>query len=141
MKEQKTLFLQKRGCDFIEDEQLKSDCGNYRLTTKSYEVKGKDNKLYFVEFGLWRNRQKRREFHKITGKPLKYAKYDIINSEGLVVRLSWKELDNKGFETCWGNVQLEKEVNDLNLSYTKADILKAINYISADEYNNIILVK
>ena len=42
---------------------------------------------------------------------------------------------------AWRNIQLESELRDMNLTYTKADILKAVNYISCDNYTAIEIVK
>jgi hypothetical protein len=41
---------------------------------------------------------------------------------------------------CWADLTFEKEVTDMKLSYTKADILKAVNYISVKQYSKIVLV-
>ena len=51
------LFLEKRGCDFWNDETAGSDVKNYRVCTHGEIIPGKDGNIYFLEFHLWRNRQ------------------------------------------------------------------------------------
>ena len=77
----KELKLKKMGCNFHNTGTAQSDIGNYRVRTTDYEVKGKDGNMYFLEFTLWRDRKQARYTHKITGKPLKHVKYEIINPE------------------------------------------------------------
>jgi hypothetical protein len=129
----KTLKLYKRGMNFYNDETIDSDIGNFRIVTGDYNIKAKDGNNYFIEFSLWRNRKKARYNHKITGKPLKHIKYDIINKIGLSINMQY--IDKDGF--CWGAGELEQSINEKNYSYTKKDILQAINEISIDEYIDI----
>lgn len=73
------LYLKKMGLDFGAYETASSDINNYRVRTLDECVPGKDGRLYFLEFSLWRDRKQVRYYHKITKKPLKHPAYDIIN--------------------------------------------------------------
>ena len=133
-KQNNILYLQKRGCNFWQGENLKSDCQNYRLTTKDYEIKGKDNKTYFLEFGLWRDRGHLRTHTKDGKRQLKKPVFEIDIKEGLAFGTAY-ENENGTFRNC----ELEKKIGELNLEYTQADILKAVNFFSAKKYNKIII--
>ena len=89
--------------------------------------------MYFLEFSLWRDRKQIRYTHKITGKPLKHAKFDIINPCGMAIDTEFTN-DNGS----WRNYTLEKAISEKNYSYTLADILAAVNDISAETYTSII---
>lgn len=129
------LYLKKMGLDFWDDEPIKSDVNNYRVRTLGETIPGKDGRMYFLEFSLWRDRKQIRYTHKTTGKPLKHAKFDIINHCGMAI---WTEYtENRG---SWGNITLEKALNEKNYSYTQADILAAVNEISTETYTNIIFI-
>lgn len=39
----------------------------------------------------------------------------------------------------WRNVALERELNKDNYSYNTADILKVVNRISTEQYDNIVI--
>lgn len=131
----KILYLKKMGCDFWDDEQAQSDIKNYRVRTQDYNVQGKDGRVYFVEFSLWRDRKQARTTHKITGKPLKHTHYDIINRQGLAIDLQYQ--DDQG---TWGNYKLIDELLKTNYSYNTADILTIINRISKDHYDAVRFV-
>ena len=126
------LRLEKMGCNFWSDEPAKSDIGNYRVRTQDYEIQGKDGRLYFIEFTLWRNRKQARYNHKITGKPLKHIAYDIINNQGVAINLQYQ--DNNG---TWGNIRLENKLSKSNYSYTQRDILRIVNRISVNKYDSV----
>lgn len=127
------LFLEKRGCDFVKDETAESDIKNYRVCTHGEIIPGKDGKMYFLEFRLWRNRQKVRYTHKRTGKPLKHPAFDIINPNGVAIDTEY--VNDSG---AWRNCKLESELYEKNYSYTKADILTIVNEISTNTYDQII---
>lgn len=131
----KTLYLEKRGCNFWDDETVESDIQNYRVCTQGEDIHGKDGRTYFLEFSLWRDRKKARTKHKVTGKPLKHVQYDIINSQGLAIGTQYT--DDNGMS--WRNVALERELNKDNYSYNTADILKVVNRISTEQYDNIVI--
>lgn len=130
----KVLYLEKRGCDFWKDETLKSDVGNYRVVTLE-KICGWYGVEYFVEFSLWRNRTKSRKTHKKTGKPLKHVHYDVINDEGLNISVSYENEAGS-----WKALTIETRIDNLNLSYTIEDILKAVNMISIDHYDEIVFI-
>ena len=127
------LYLEKMGCDFWNDETAKSDVGNYRVRTHGECIRAKDGRLYFLEFTLWRNRQKARYTHKITGKPLKHPVMEVINPQALALDTEYS--NEKG---SWRNCTLEKAIHEKNLSYNKHDILTVVNEISVDTYDSII---
>ena len=127
------LYLEKAGLDFWKNETVTSDVMNYRVRTLGETIPGKDGNIYWLEFSLWRDRKQARYTHKITGKPLKHVKFDIINPCGMAIRTYYTS-DN----CCWGNCILEKALNEKNYSYTKADILAAVNEISTITYTKIV---
>ena len=127
------LYLEKAGLDFWKDEPVKSDINNYRVRTHGETIPGKDGNMYYLEFTLWRDRKQVRYTHKITGKPLKHAAFDIINRCGMAI-----DTEFTNARGCWANLQLEKEINAKNYSYTQADILAAVNEISTNTYTKII---
>jgi hypothetical protein len=131
----KKLFLEKRGCDFFTPNNLTSDVGNYRVTTRTEEIRGKDGNLYFLEFTLWENRGHYRKISKYGNKELLHPVWEIDIKEALAI--STQYTNEKG---SWGNIKLEKELGNLNLTYTQKDILEAVNFISKDKYNKIIFI-
>ena len=130
------LYLKKMGLDFWSDEKAKSDVNNYRVRTLGETIPGKDGRMYFLEFSLWRDRAQVRYTHKITGKPLKHAAFDIINPCGLSIDTEFT--DDRG---SWCNITIEKAINEKNYSYTQADILAAVNEISTNTYDKIIFIE
>jgi hypothetical protein len=126
------LYLKKMGLDFWKDETVKSDINNYRVRTDGETIPGKDGNMYFLEFSLWRDRKQIRYTHKTTGKPLKHAAFDIINKCGLAIDTEFT--NERG---SWRNCTLEAKIHAQNYSYTKADILRAVNEISTNTYTQI----
>lgn len=127
------LFLEKRGCNFWKDEPSTSDIGNYRVCTHGERVLGKDNRYYFIEFSLWRDRKQIRYNHKITGKPLKHLAYDIINTNAVAINTQYSDA-----EGSWRNCKLEKELDTKNYSYTISDILAITNEIAKGTFNRVV---
>lgn len=125
----KTLLLEKRGCDFFNDEDIQkySDVGNYRVGLYNYSITGKDGVNYTIEF----TRGYKFRFHnKRTGAPLKKA----IREHAHALCIDTQYTTAAG---CYRNLDLENEIYSMNLNYTKADILKAVNHISIDTYDSI----
>ena len=77
---EKILYLEKRGCDFWNDDELNklSDVGDYRVCTTEANIIGENGKIYFLEF-TGSSRYKYRTENKFTGKPLKKAVKELIN--------------------------------------------------------------
>lgn len=123
------LRLKKMGMNF--GSEFNSDVKNHRVRTIGECINGKDGRVYFLEFCLWENRKKARTTTK-RGKPLRHVKYDIINKEGMY--LDTEFTDDKG---SWCNLKIEKEINDMNFSYTTEDILNVVNLISVDKYSSV----
>lgn len=129
------LYLKKMGLDFWNDEIVTSDINNYRVRTLGETIPGKDGKMYFLEFSLWRDRKQIRYTHKITGKPLKHATFDIINRCGMAIDTEFTYCNGS-----WRNYTLEKTLSEKNYSYTQAGILAAVNEISTNTYTKIVFV-
>ena len=129
------LYLKKMGCDFWDDEQADSDIKNYRVRTLDECVPGKDGRLYFLEFSLWRDRKQVRYTHKVTGKPLKHPKYDIINPQAVAIDTEYSDANGS-----WRNATLEEKLHAKNYSYNTSDILAIVNEISTQKYDRIEFV-
>lgn len=127
------LFLEKRGCNFWKDEPSTSDVKNYRVCTHGERVLGKDNRYYFIEFSLWRDRKQVRYTHKKTGKPLKHPAFDIINTNAVAIDTQYSDA-----EGSWRNCKLEEKLNAKNYSYTISDILAITNEIAKGTFNRVI---
>ena len=136
MKNGKTLTLVKMGCDFFDGDRINqlSDCENYRIETRKNLVKGKDGNEYFLSFGGY-NKRRTRYTNKRTGAPLKHPVYEVVLENALHIDTEFE--NEKG---AWCNCKLEAELCEMGLTFTKADILKAVNYISADNYTEIEIV-
>lgn len=136
MKNGKTLTLVKMGCDFFNGDRINqlSDCENYRIETRTELVKGKDGNEYFLSFGGY-DKRRTRYTNKRTGAPLKHPVYEVVLENALHIDTEFE--NEKG---AWCNCKLEEELCEMGLTFTKADILKAVNYISCDNYAEIEIV-
>lgn len=136
MKNEKTLTLVKMGCNFWENDRINqlSDCKNYRVETRTETVKGKDGNNYFLSFGGY-DKLRTRYTNKRTGAQLKHPVDEVVLENALHIDTMYEN-----DEGSWRNIRLEAELSDMNLTYTKADILKAVNYISADNYTAVEIV-
>lgn len=128
----KTLYLEKRGCDFFHDDPIKeiSDVGNYRVGVYDYSIHGKDDKDYIIEFTHY-DRKKVRKY-RTNGALLKHPKTEIIQRNALHIDTQYET--EKG---CFRNIELEEKLNKLNYSYILEDILKCVNKISMEEYTEV----
>ena len=115
----KTLFLEKRGCDFWNDDEIMniSDVGNYRVCGQIVDKYGRN---LFVEFGRC---DKRRFTNKRTGAPLK--KYVVEHHHKLHIDTQYDNFDGS-FRDC----EMDRMIYDADLEYTTSDILKAVNMSS-----------
>ena len=127
------LKLKQYGNSFNPADGLKSDVGNYRLMSTE-AIRGKSGKDYTVTVALWPNRKHARTTHKITGRPLKHMAIDLINPEGLYVNFQY--VDENG---VWNDRETIDLIHDQNYSYTKEDILKAINKIAVNHYTELVI--
>ena len=136
MENGKTLTLVKMGCDFFNGDRINqlSDCENYRIETRKNLVKGKDGNEYFLSFGGY-DKRRTRYTNKRTGAPLKHPVYEVALENALHIDTVFD--DENG---SWRNCNLEAELCEMGLTFTKADILKAVNYISCDNYTEIEIV-
>ena len=132
----KVLYLEARGCYFWNDDPIVniSDVGNYRIGAYDERIKAKDGNEYILEFGYY-DRHETRYTHKRTGKPLLHPKYELVLAGALHIDTEFE--NDRG---SWRNCNLEKEIHDLKLTYTKANILTVVNRISVKQYDFIIIV-
>lgn len=136
------LLLEKRGCDFFtDDKKEKSDVGNYRVGTYNYSIHGKNGRDYILEFTCG-NKYRYRKNHKITGRPLLHPIKELVNDNALYIDTEFQELTTCGtsepYLGSFRDIRLERELDNMNLSFTQADILKAVNTISKEQYDKIL---
>ena len=129
----KTLFLEKRGCNFWSDEEYKSDINNYRVTTTDEIIEGKDGNKYFVDFCLWREKGHYRTTTKDGKRTLKKAVWKIDARNTIAIHTQYTDENGESY----ANLKIEKEIHEKNLPYTKAGILEAVNTFSKVKYNKI----
>ena len=136
MKNGKTLTLVKMGCDFFNGDRINqlSDCENYRIETRKNLVKGKDGNEYFLSFGGY-DKHRTRYTNKRNGAQLKRPVDEVVLENAIHIDTEFD--DENG---SWRNCKLESELCEMGLTFTKSDILKAVNYISADNYTEIEIV-
>ena len=132
----KTLTLVKMGCDFFEGDRVcgLSDCGNYRIETRTGRISAKNGREYFLSFGTY-TRYNYRKTNKRTGAPLKKEVKEIDLENALYIDTEFEDAAG-----CWCDLKLEQEINNMRLSFTKADILKAVNSFSSEQYTEIEIV-
>lgn len=116
-----------------------SDIGYYRIGIYDNRIKGKDGRNYILDFWCCTH-YKYRTTHKITGKELKKPIREIITPCGIHLDTEFEKLSKDGFMLSYRNSQLEQEVHEMHLSYTKENILKVINYIAAEKFDAIEIV-
>ena len=129
-----TLFLEARGCYFWHDDKIAdvSDVGNYRVCAEG--IKAKNGREYFLEFGYY-DRRETRYTHKVTNKPLKHPKTEVVLPYALHIDPEFD--DERG---SWRDLALENALHDKMLTFTKANILTIVNEISIKQYTDIIVV-
>lgn len=132
----KTLFLEKRGCNFCSNEQYKSDINNYRVTTTGEIIEGKDGNKYFLEFCLWKAKGHYRKTTKDGKRTLKKAVWEIDARNTIAINTQYTDKNGQS----WANLKIEKEIHEKNLPYTKDGILEAVNTFSKVKYNKIEFV-
>lgn len=134
----KTLYLEKRGCNFFANDNISdvSDVGNYRVGCYKNRVVGKDGNKYILEFTeydkyTWRNT------HKKTGKPLKHLKRELVLAHALHVSTEYDRMTEYGIPLSFANLNLEREMMGTPRLYTLKNILVVVNEISVDKYDQI----
>lgn len=134
MKNGKTLYLEKRGCDFFAGDSIAelSDVGNYRVTTPDYTVRGKDGNMYFLEFTAGR-RMVTRYINKRTGAKLKKPVTSVLLDPALYCSASYT--DSNGM--TWSNIKLWHMLFDNPVIYSVENILQFVNAISCDNYTAV----
>lgn len=128
------LWLEKRGMNFRDnDERITgSDIGNYRVNTPTYSIPAKNGRVYAIEVmrcdkWVWR------KTHKVTGKPLKHAKRELVTSNA--ASLSAFYYDEDGL--CCGDLAIWREANENTRPYTERGILDIVNSFAAQPYDAI----
>lgn len=128
------LYLEKRGCNFFRQDtrvnQL-SDVGNYRVGSYDCSIVGKNGRKYILEF-VGCDKWHKRMTHKRTGKPLKHPVIEMVLENALHVDTEYEENG-----ASWRDSHLESELRALDLTFTLAGILAAVNHISEKQYSKI----
>ena len=96
----KTLYLEKRGGDFYDDERRLnelSDVGNFRVGIYDYSIAAKNGRNYILEFGTY-TRYTYRKTHKVTGKPLKHEIREIDIENALHIDTEFKREETREFD-------------------------------------------
>lgn len=137
---EKTLRLERRGCEYFAPDKDRDDVGNYRVGSYDYSIKGKDGRDYIVEFGannyrVWRTTNKR------TGAPLKKPHEEIVKANALYIDTEYEKDEPDGWRSAWRNSTLEHDIREMRLDYSQAGILAAVNEISKDHYTKIEWIK
>lgn len=110
----KILKLVKMGCDFRTDDKrtIKSDCKNYRIRAEN--IKTKDGEKVGADFGFW-------------------GDFGDLRVE------AWKETEQNGEAIYSAFPFLDNQANGKR--YTTADILKAINAVSVEQFDGVEIVE
>lgn len=136
------LYLECRGCYFFESDSISkvSDVGNYRVGVYEHRIQAKNGRNYILEFSRY-DRKETRYTALRTNKPLKHPKYETVLENALHIDTEFEKQDENGYFSSWRDCKLEKELHDKKAYlFTKADILRAVNNISAKQYNKIVLL-
>ena len=128
MNKNKILFLEKRGCNFWENDPINevSDLKNYRLITK---IVDRDFRNMTVEIGRC---YKYRLYYK--NNPDKRLKKPIREHD---YKLNIRTYINN-YNGCFSILKYENEVFTKDYTYNSHDLLAAINSISCDHYDKLI---
>ena len=102
---EKTLKLERRGCEYFAPDKGRDDVGNYRVGSYDYSIKGKDGRSYIIEFASWDARTIRKT-NKRTGAPLKHPKTEIIKRNALRIDTEFEKDEPSGWKSCWRNYRL-----------------------------------
>ena len=134
----KTLYLEKRGCNFLPGsrESVLSNVGNHRVCSPSYCINGKDGNTYFLEFGHY-DKKEYITVNPKTGKKYSSPVSRLVKECSLCVNTAYTDADG----CTWGNSRLAAEISSLSLDYSLDGILQAVNYISCDRYSEIIFTE
>lgn len=122
MKKENKLYIEKMGCDFHYDDPISkiSDMENHRYYIKNIEMNdGKVVDTIEVTHGARYNNKKVKDNFKLLIDTYYYKE------NGDCVRLP----------------EIENSINDLDLNYTKENLLNIINRISKNKYDVIEIVE
>jgi hypothetical protein len=85
-----------------------------------------------------------RETHKTTGRPLKKAVKEILNSNALHIDTEYKEERFDGnyiWNASYRLSPLESEIWGDNYDYTKKGVLQFLNRYGVKKYNNVVIIQ
>ena len=143
-KTNRVLYLREMGWD---DANIPTDIKNHRIRTiENVDIMyKKESYNMFFEFTFW-ERHAYRTVNKRTGKQLKNAVNELVNPMGIGIDTEYEkdEYDDiKGYKwrSSWRLSALEKEAYDMNLSYTKAGILRIINRYAIEPFGRVVLIE
>jgi hypothetical protein len=143
LKMSKTLFLERRGCDFFPGDKITtlSDVGNYRVGVYDFSVVAKDGRKFVLEFGGV-DKYTFRRISKRTGKPLKKPAKELVRENALHISTQYDTPSENGkFMLSFADLEIERKIYEMQLSYTLSGILEAVNAISAEQYTDVVVVR
>lgn len=131
----------------MEDENIKTDVKNHRIrVVENIDIiyKGKEYNMFF-EF-THATHYNYRTTNKRTGAPLKKTVQELIIKDGLSLDTQFEQLagtwhDGSPYYASFRKADLEKEVWDQHLAYTKLNIRNIVNKYSKEKYTGVILIE
>lgn len=133
MNDKKFLKLQKMGMDFYPCKRTEqSDCGNFRLRMGA--ITAKDGTVFGADFGMG----VKYAFTDKNGKKL--SKPKVITETHLHADAWTYKIIHDGTEGCVHYREIEQAAWEGDYEYTRADILKLVNSISLEQYDEIEII-
>ena len=130
-----------------------NDIKNHRVRVVEnidIERNGKKYNMFF-EFTQW-EAWRMRYTNKRTGAPLKKPVTEIINPKGLYIDTEYETLEKSyyydngqrkeyTYNSSWRCLDLEQEFCNDNLTFCKADILKAVNRYAIKKFTQVCIIE
>lgn len=135
------LLLERRGMEYTAADAGRDNIGNYRVGSYDYSIRGKDGRLYILEFSsrtAWRVCKE----NKRTGAPLKKPIMETVMYNAMAINTEYQEdKTGSGFLLSWRNGSVEREFyNAAPVPYCMESILAFVNAFSVDQYDAILWV-
>lgn len=138
------LYLREMGCN---DEKIPGDVKNHRVRVlENIDIiyKGEKYNMFF-EFRQG-DRYRTRYHNKRTGAELKHPIREKVNNNALWLDTQFEreevdEIRGYTWQSSWRKSDLEEENYEKNRSFTRADILEAVNAYSIKKYNRVVLIE
>lgn len=130
MKEKTIILLEKRGCDFsLTKDNYPSyiDLTNHRYFTKGLYINKKCVGFEITSGYMWKRTLK-------NGRKLKKPK--VLHNYKLWAQSYYE--DEKGM--CWTLLDVDKEINNQDLLYTKLNLINAINKLNKYKIDDVLIV-